>query len=126
MLEQTRARLQEEDESLLFELAYTHDILGEFEKAAELYRKARSINREQALTANREEHWYLTYNIACALSLAGKLEEAFEEIALFLQRWPDRWNLVQKDPHLRGIRETSPWQEKLQHLSPEARGEGGG
>lgn len=125
VLEETRARLQEEDESLLFELAYTHDILGEFEAAAELYRKARTMDQEQAVAANQEEYWYLTYNLACSLSLAGKLEEAFAEVTLFLERWPDRWKLVQKDPHLRRIRETSPWKEKLQDFFSKAGSEGG-
>lgn len=97
----------------LYDRAWILDSQGKFVQAAAVLRDARVEDQKEAAEEGRQERWYLTYNLGCALAKAGQTEEALAEITRFMEKWPERWRAVENDPDLESVRSESPWRERL-------------
>jgi tetratricopeptide (TPR) repeat protein len=99
----------------LHKLGWIHDERGEYIEAADLYRRA---IQDRGLTPEQRADY--RYDLACALTKAGRLGAAIDELRLVLAVG-ENWRLAQDDPDLKALRESSSTRAEFKRIIEEAR-----
>jgi tetratricopeptide (TPR) repeat protein len=96
------------DSRLLHDLAWIKDEWEDYSTAAQLYREARELDREEAKVERREEDRNITYDLAATLAKDERLEEALVELASVLS-YDENWIAAEDDRDFKKLRESAEW-----------------
>src|SRR5205823_4479552 len=90
------------------DLAWIKDEWEDYSTAAQLYREARELDREEAKVERREEDRNITYDLAATLAKGERLEEALIELASVLS-YDENWIAAEDDRDFKKLRESAEW-----------------
>jgi tetratricopeptide (TPR) repeat protein len=97
---------------LVFQLAQVYVRLGEYEPCLDLYRKV----LEQDPTGSRAG--LTRYNMACVLSVQGRVDEAFAELEKAIELGGVDFDWMQKDGDLVRLHDDPRWEQLLARQKP--------